>query len=287
MTTARVREALEEALGPGAVATHRHNHTGAGKLSFDVLAGGAHLWAKVAADDEEDAALRTWASVAALLAERHSAPPVLEVLDVAGHTGLLFPFLDAEVATRASVQERYAEVQAVLDGLHADRDLAVRLGGPTTSGAVFREVWVSRFETDLRIIAGHVAPDVHAYLATEVEVLSGLVDSLEDRVHVAIHGDPWHENVLLASDRVWLLDWEDLSVGDPVIDDAILRMDVLGSDDWPAGARFDIARRALLLDAAVDGAADWVENSDPAIRAGKERAYLEGLAAYRAHVAST
>ena len=286
MTTARVREALEVALGPGAVATHRHNHTGTGKL-FDVLAGRAHLWAKVAADDEEDAALRTWASVAALLAERHSAPrcsrsstsPATRDCCSRSSTPRWRPGPPCRRGT-----PRCRPCWTVSTPIVTSRSgSAVR----QPAGRSSREVWVSRFETDLRIIAGHVAPDVHAYLATEVEVLSGLVDSLEDRVHVAIHGDPWHENVLLASDRVWLLDWEDLSVGDPVIDDAILRMDVLGSDDWPAGARFDIARRALLLDAALDGAADWVENSDPAIRAGKERAYLEGLAAYRAHVAST
>jgi len=38
-----------------------------------------------------------------------------------------------------------------------------------------------------------------------------------------------------------------------------------------------------MLDAAVDGAADWVENSDPVIRATKRKAYLEGLAGYRAY----
>ncbi len=285
-TPVRVRKALEEVLGPGAVATHRHNHTGTDKLSFAVVAGGERLWAKVAADDEEDVGLRRWASVARELADRHAAPPVLEVLQVAGRTALLFPFLDGEVANHATVRDRYAEVQAVLDGLHADHDLAGRLGDPRTSAAVFREIWVSRFEADLHIIAGYVAPDVHEYLTAEVEVLTGLVDSLDERVHVAMHGDPWHENVLFGPERVWLLDWEELSVGDPVVDDAILLMDARGASApaWPSGQRFEVARRALLLDAAVDSAADWVQNSDPAIRASKEEAYLHGLEAYRSYV---
>ena len=37
-----------------------------------------------------------------------------------------------------------------------------------------------------------------------------------------------------------------------------------------------------MLDAAVDSAADWVQNSDPMIREEKEKEYLDGLAAYRA-----
>ncbi len=286
MTSAgHVREALEDVLGPGAVATHRHNHTGTEKLSFAVLAGGRRLWAKVAANDKEDAGLRTWASVADHLSERHGAPPVLEVLEVDGRTGLLFPFLGDAVSDRITLGDRYDEVQVVLDGLHADRDLVDRLGVPTTSAAVFRDLWVSRFEADLDIIATHVTPDVHEFLMSEVQVLSGLVDSLESEVHGAMHGDPWHENVLLGPERVWLLDWEKLSVGDPVIDNAILLMDTRGAGaDWPAGERWDVARRALMLNVAVDGAADWVENADPAIRTTKKRAYLEGLADYRAYV---
>ena len=117
------------------------------------------------------------------------------------------------------MRQRYAEVQAVLYGLHADRRLAVRLGKPTTSARVFQDVWMSRFEADLLIIAGHVAPEVQDYLTAEIELLSGLVASLDEQVHVAMHGDPWHENILLEPERVWLLDCEDLSVGDPVVDD--------------------------------------------------------------------
>ena len=104
---AKAGEALEEVLGPGSVATHRYNHTGPEKLSFEVHASGQRLWVKVAADDE-DSALRTWASVSTPLANRHGDPPVLDVLEIAGRTALLFPFLDAEVANRATMRARYA-----------------------------------------------------------------------------------------------------------------------------------------------------------------------------------
>ncbi|HEX3931531.1 MAG TPA: aminoglycoside phosphotransferase family protein [Nocardioides sp.] len=285
MVTA-VREAIEALLGPGAVATHCPNHTGAGKLSYEVRARGERWWVKVAASDEEGRRLTRWASVATILAERHGAPPVLEVLDVLDRTALLFPFLDHPVATRSTLLDRYAEVGAVLDGLHADHDLAGRLGGPVTGRESFRDVWVSRFEADLRIIAGHVAPDVYDYLAAEVETLAALVDGLDLPVHHAIHGDPWHENVLLGWDRVWLIDWESIAVGDPVIDRAILLMDVHGAQRaaWPTEPRHQVARRALLLDAAVDGAADWVQSSEPAMRRAKEVGFHDGLAAYRADV---
>ena len=270
-------------LGPDAYAEHRVNHTGAGKLSFAVRVGDQRLWAKVAADADEDGALATWARVATVLADRHSAPPVLDVLTVEGRTALLFPYVAAPPATRSTLHARYDEASALLAGLHGDAALAELLGEPTTSANCFRAVWVERFEGDLDVVEGYVAKDLHAYLADEVDSVAALVDELDSEVHAPVHGDPWHENFLLSEDRLWLLDWEQLSVGDPVVDDAILRHDAVGSDlhHWPDDPAYAVARRALMLDAALDAAADWVETRDTAVRRRKEAAYLAGLEAYR------
>jgi fructosamine-3-kinase len=279
----RVAAGLVDALGPGTVAHHRHNHTGTDKLSYAVRSGGRELWAKVAADQDEEHELATWARVAVLLSERHAAPPVLDVLEVAGRTALLFPFVDAPVADRTTLHERYDDAEDVLAGLHADAELAALLGGPTTSAACFREVWIERLEEDLDIVEGYVAKDLHTFLEEAVDELGGLVDTLDQPVRSPVHGDPWHENWLVGPDRLWLLDWEDLAVGDPVVDDAILRNDSLGSDPhhWPDEPRYAVARRALMLDAVVDGAADWVENTVPVVRQRKEAAYVAALEAYR------
>lgn len=103
-----------------------------------------------------------------------------------------------------------------------------------------------------------------------------------ETVHRAVHSDPWHENLLVGADRFWLLDWEDLGIGDPVIDEAIVLMGAHGPDgDWPMTERHDVARRALLLDGVVDVAADWVETNDPLVRRSKEQTWREGLETYR------
>ncbi len=222
MSVRRVQHALVAALGPDAHVEHRANHTGVGKLSFAVRVGDRALWAKVAADADEDESLATWARVAGILAERHAAPPVLDVLSVDGRTALLFPYLDAPQATRGLLHERYDEARALLAGLHSDTELAALLGEPTTTADCFRRIWLQRFEADLDVIEGYVGRDVHAYLFEEVDALGVVVDALDDPAPAPVHGDPWHENFLVGPDRVWLLDWEDLSVGDPVVDDAIL-----------------------------------------------------------------
>ena len=210
-----------------------------------------------------------------MLAERHAAPPVLDVLPVEGRTALLFPFVDAPVATRGTLHERYDEARSVLAGLHDDAELAALLGAPDDHRATASaRSGCERFEADLDIIEGYVAKDLHAYLTDEVDALGVLIDELDGPSGAAVHGDPWHENFLVAPDRLWLLDWEDLSVGDPVVDDAILRPRRARHRPAPlAGhaASHAVARRALMLDAVVDAAADWVENTDPAGPRGRRR----------------
>ena len=104
MSAAAVREQLVAELGRGASATHRPSRAGAATLSFACRRGGTRLWARVAADAEEDWALTTWSRVAGALAEGHHAPPVLDVLEVGGRTALLFPYVDAPVATRETLR---------------------------------------------------------------------------------------------------------------------------------------------------------------------------------------
>jgi aminoglycoside phosphotransferase (APT) family kinase protein len=282
----RVHEALtalRSLFGPDASVEHRANHTGAGKLMFAVEHGPERLWVKVAGDHRERDDLLRWASVSGLL-ERHGAPTLLDVLDLAGSPALVLAHVEAPAATRTAVRERYGEVSALLAGLHADAELAALLGPPTTTAGSFTAVWVERFVADLEIIEGFVARDVHAYLLAEVDLLAGLVAALDHPVHAAVHGDPWHENLVLAPDRVWLLDWEDLAVGDPVVDEAIVLHDAYGTDPrhWPRTEKHTVALRALMLDAVVDVAADWVEATDPVVRSRKEAGHLAALEAYRA-----
>ncbi len=281
------------------------NHTGAGKLSYLVTRAGEAVWVRVAADADEAAALRRWSQHAARLRDRHAAPPVTDVLElssdgVVGAPGpgtvpvLVFPFLDAPVATPALLRERAADFLAVLDDLHADTVLGDALGNPRPAGESFDAVWVTRFDDDLQIIEGHVDADLHAWLTNEVNRACAALDGAPFRelVRSPIHADPWHENVLVAPPRLWLLDWEDLQVGDPVVDDAIALHDLYGADvgQWlslrpgytPAQRhRLAVAAWFLALDEVVDGAADWVEADDPAVRRDKESAYLHALDEYR------
>lgn len=290
-----VHRGIAEHFGDFARVEHRHNHTGVGKLSFAVHTPDGDRWVKVAADDDEDKALTRWARWAHHLAERHCAPPVLEVAAFAGRPALVFPFVDAPRATPLELRERASSVLRVLAMLHQDSALADALGPPRPARHTFNEIWLRRFDADLAIIDGHVGADLHRWLVSEVQQVREqlLVEAFDQPVHAPLHADPWHENILLEPDRLWLLDWEDLCVGDPVVDDAIAIFDMHGAepDRWhdarpPANEheaqRFTLARRILSLDTIIDGAADWVENHDPTVKRLKESAYRQALDQYRA-----
>jgi aminoglycoside phosphotransferase (APT) family kinase protein len=211
-----------------------------------------------------------WADLDPLL-RRYAAPPLRERLTVAGRTALVFPVLPA-------VDRRVApdEVLGVLARLHADRGLAGALGPPVPARASYTSVWLDRFRADLEVVDGYVASDALVWMTDEVEAFAGLLAGpvFDEPVHAAIHGDPWHENVLAGPDRWWLLDWEDLAVGDPAVDESIVAP---GRHD---SARHRVGHRAVMLDAVVDGAADWVENHDPVVRAAKEVSYLRAIEEY-------
>ena len=96
----------------------------------------------------------------------------------------------------------------------------------------------------------------------------------------------------------YILNWDDLAVGDPALEYAIFlgplwRDGILSpaevEDLLPAGAdlreRFRMCLRAFLLDEVIDTLADWVEcafarEHQGQVRADKERAHREALATY-------
>ena len=106
---------------------------------------------RVAADEEEHAALLRWAEHAARLSERYAAPPLLDRFVVAG--GLPWCSRSSTPPSRRSDLASWTdELLAVLGALHADAELAAALGPPVTAGQAFTNVWISRFVADLAVI---------------------------------------------------------------------------------------------------------------------------------------
>jgi hypothetical protein len=278
----------------GTRVTRHHNHANPGKLSFRVKSRAGDLWVKVAGDEREDKRLRRWADLSTALASDYSAPLVLDTLEVRGRIGLVFPFLLTPVATTVLVRSRLTQILALLDALHGDDALAARLGPALTAGEAFRQLWLRRLRADLEIVQSQVLDSDYSRMATWLDDLASAITgpAFDVPVHAPIHADPWHENLLISDNELWLLDWDGLRIGDPLIDTAIVLHDALGPDigswlgfrpklDRYTEYRLRISLQALVLDQVIDGAADWVQNDDPLIKAGKQRSYQLAMKAYR------
>lgn len=293
----RVAAAIETRLGPGANARHWPNHAGPNKLSFRVDTPTGAWWVKVARHARDERDLRQWAAVADRLTTRHRAVPVVGHLWLEDRFGLQFPLLNAHTATRADVGARSEELLEITNGLHHDRELGGILGPAVTAGDCFRGIWIRRLTSDLDILADGIDPPLLQWMRDEVSALDDLTRSsaFDQTVRAPIHGDVWHENLMIdATDPrvLWLLDWDDLTIGDPIADDAVLLHDALGPDvdrwfavrhprDDHEFARMRVAARAVLLDEVIDVLSDAVVATDPELTTAKRTQHSKALSQYR------
>lgn len=280
--------------------------------SYHVSDGTRHLHLKLADDADSLDGLRRWKRVAAVLADRYGAPRMVGWLRVLGTAleGPLFEHVDGRVPD-ARTPALLGSVAGLLSRLHGDAELAARLandGAPPRCRDTFTGTFIRRFRADLEEVRSHPLPFVPA---ATVEWIEREVDTLEreaatrpefaEPADAPIHADLWLGNLLEgAHGRVWVLDWDGLTLGDPALDWATLlgptRADVSlsGHAALPAQAlapgvaeRLPLYARATLLDAVLDPLADWIE-ADAApehaaeVRAEKERIHRAALTVYRA-----
>jgi aminoglycoside phosphotransferase (APT) family kinase protein len=280
--------------------------------SYHVSDGRRRLHLKLADEPEYVDGLRAWRQVEGLLAARYHAPPMLAWLQIPGTRleGPIFEHIDGtvpNVRTPALVRA----VAPLLARLHGDVELAARLaadGPPRRCLDTVTGTFIRRFREDLE----HVRDDPPPFVSgTLVDWMDRETDAMEREAEtrpefaepatLPAHGDLWLGNLLEGADgRVWLLDWDDVSLGDPAIDWATLLgpthgdVSLSGHATLPDEARapgvaerLPLYARATLLDWVLDPLADWIEaGAAPEhiveVRAEKERIHRAALAEYRA-----
>lgn len=260
---------------------------------------------KLSSSAEDQAALRRWMTLAPLL-EQYHAPPILDWIDVGSAAGPLFAHLAGSPPTLSG--RVVEELVPVLRLLNADRDLAAALqpSRTVTARAAYLASFHDRFREDLRGIRdsrpSFVSEDLLRWLEDQVGVLRQLITTaaaFDEPLTKAVHGDLWLNNVLWVSTNDWyLVDWDDLRIGDPAADLATL-LGPTAQDPRPlkmierAGGvltsaereRLQLLGRATLLDWVIDPLSDWIDagfapEHEHAVRVEKERIHTRALACY-------
>jgi aminoglycoside phosphotransferase (APT) family kinase protein len=288
---------------------------GFANTSFRVRAGEGRWHLKLGSADAS-AGLRCWAAVHERLTSHYRAPTMIlsAAAPEAGAWGALFEHVTGRGA-RVLTSEALDEVVAMLTALHGDRALAGALievaaaGSPETLCLEhYLENHDERFRADLESIPPDLpflAPGDHDWMWSEVEALESHVRSapaFQVSTRASVHGDLWSDNLLVAGDGTWhVVDWDDLRIGDPVVDYATVLgpapHDLRGIDasrlarplplDAPARERMRTYARATLLDWVIDPLADWVDAGAAGAEASrlqteKQRVHSEAKALYRA-----
>ncbi len=295
--------------------TVRHvlNWGGFVNLSFRIEDGSRRFHLKITADPDAQDALASWYRVHADLTARYHAPPVIDWVSIGdtGHRGLLFPHLEGATPTGWTRWLRQA-IAPVLQSLHADRDLRDRARPGQEAGscaAGYLDDFHRRFIGDLAFVSADppafVTAATLAWMREEADRLANVVarsPAFARPAGALIHGDLWPNNVLVAPNDTWyLLDWDDLRLGDPILDLAKL-LDSGMADGEPASTeevatlvgtepdgldRLAIYARAILLDWVIDPLADYLDadrvpRQASRVRTQKRQAHLAAASAYRA-----
>ncbi len=297
-------------LAPGLVRVSRVLNWGNFTIqSFHVTDGSRALHVKLTRTAEQDG-IRRWMHVHQTLTANYHAPRVLAWLDLPGtdYGGIVFENIQGSTWNPTEQPEWAEPLAATLARLHADRALANLL--PETA-YTYRDCWNLRyreqFEQDLAVIRDapppFLAPAVFSWMERESQLVVNLpqTDSgFDPPARSPCHWDVWGSNVLLADQGdFFLLDWDDLALGDPALDCASLLWPIVSegvhpwqrflpdaSRDPQFSARMELHVRALTLDYTIDVLADWVECDVPEwmdeVRLRKQSDHLQFLDLYRA-----
>lgn len=242
-----------------------------------------HRWHLKLTNSLEGArALRRWAQLSAVLETSYHAPRLIERVELngTGFEGLLFERSSGSPVDLLSSPSLLRDVLRLVRDLHRDDGLARELAVDGIVGAARRSIlahYIECLEADLEESGDRypVSRETVAWMRGEVAILRGMIEaesSFDEVRATPVHEDLWAGNILAeTSDRWIILDWDGLTLGDPVLDYAVLLWPLvrqgadaeswLGADarDDAFMRRFRLCARANLLDDVIDSLADWVE----------------------------
>ena len=279
---------------------------------YAISGGEAEYHLKLAHIPDHLARLRKWHSLGRTLHERFRAPRIVDWIDVPGpdFSGLLFEHIHGHVWDFGEQPRLAPEVIDLVHRLHEDKELQRELRRFTPGGACsdyFNSVWRRRIRRDLPIVEkrppAFVAGDTLRWMREESLKIEAAAADMEAFSHPAaspVHGDLWPGNILVTEDgSLRIIDWDDLALGDPALDFAVLLDPVLGGDlessiagllpfrpDAAFLERMEVCLRAQRLYRAIEAPAEYLEAealgaSTDSLRNEKRLQHQEAESAYR------
>ena len=219
-----------------------------------------------------------WLAVREVLESRYQAPCIIDLVDLPhiAMGGLVFEHIEGVPPAGGTYTGALVDLAR---RLHADTELTSKFGllrGAVTVGQYFERTYIRRWDIDIGIIRDAALPSVSdelhlGWMERETRRLEQAVRNsvaFDVPVQLPTHGDLYVGNTLITSAGDWyVLDWDGLALGDPVVDYILVLWDAARRDpafDWHRlgveatddgfADRMRLYARATLLDEVIDGA---------------------------------
>jgi len=289
--------------------SHVLNWGGFVNHSFSVDDGSVRYHLKITDDLDSVGKLQTWRKLHDLLERRYRAPALIDWMDFPeiGFAGLLLQQVDGGSANFCGNPALVRQLIELADRLHKDADIQSSLaasGPEKTCLDHFVETYIDRFTADLEAVAAGQPPFVSSTLLNwmrhETDLLREIANSAQAFHKPAVepvHGDLNEGNVLVTPGDWLVVDWNDLALGDPAADLAVLLWPMVYQgrkwSEFPIpdvedgfAERIEVCLRAQLLDEVIDPLADYVEarvvpSKQVEIELFKRKRHEEALERYR------
>ncbi len=158
------------------------------------------------------------------------APEVLARGEYRGHPFIVQKFIRGSYPTRQWFSENLAFTAELIQRYHQDEYLATLMKErPPT---YHQHILARLTELDRRIQAA-TSPRLHSRGTEQsLDAFRAQADRLPAETLVPTHGDPSYKNFLVSSQRVYLVDWDDLALSDPIRDIGPLLWWYVPSERW-------------------------------------------------------
>ena len=288
--------------------SHVFNWGGFVNHSFSVNDGSVKYHLKITDDTESTRKLQLWHKIQQVLERGYRAPEVMEWLDFPeiGFAGLLQRQIDGRTASFRDNPVLVEELIELVSRLHKDGEIRSHLDTPGSEKTCldhFVETYIDRFNADMEEIAtaqpSFVSASLLKWMRNEIDRLRATADSVSafhNRAVDPVHGDLNEGNVLVTPSDWFVVDWDDLALGDPAVEFAVLLWPIVyqgrkwsefsipGVED-SFRERIEVCLRAQLLDEVIDPLADYVAadavpSKQLEVQAVKRKGHEEALERY-------
>jgi thiamine kinase-like enzyme len=288
---------------------HVLNWGGFVNRSFTISDGSRQYHLKITNEQDHVTRLRRWLQMHDRLEQRYRAPRLIRWVDFPkiGFAGILFEHVDGWQADFCANPDLLKRLVEFAFRLHADEELSsdlARSGSAKTYRDYFVETYINRFTADLDVIKANrpafITSGLLQWMHDETGRLRENVDSAKAFHGLAVepvHGDLHEGNVIVTATDWFIVDWDDLALGDPALELAILVWPlvwkgqswqgfVAGATDQRVAERMEVCFRAQLLDEVIDTVADYVEaetvpSRKTEVQLAKKLRHEEALHRYR------